>query len=440
VPKVELCGLGPELKADVAALVQAALAQMHPGYDSPSIKPDPSIVDNSLSTTQELAETEQKYKAVISSLEAQLAASNNQVQDIHAVLDKLKSQLDMQRGKTRQLEQRILQLTKAEVTLKATNNQFRAERDAAVARERQAILAKDQLEVNNAQLCSQLSDLQNEHELTLAQLNDATYKHQQLENRISQLNGENSYWRQYSCSQATSMGAPVRPGPVGNAQSSCPPARVRVSAPAARRHTVPNVFPVPSIPVAQAAPVNISRPSKHARTDSIDSISAGSNGTRSRVSSDSSTTFALRPMKIEPADPTQFSTAASAASPSDSTRYPSHIYAPGAHALPYGSQQAPSAAPISYPVQTYLRPMTSYAPVPVPVSQPLPAATTSPASIHQPTLFPPSLASGAGPVPTYASMHTPATRVNIVSTHMHQFLAQLFIISPTGKPECKFCK
>lgn len=428
---MEMCGLGPELKAEVASLVQAALSKIHPDYDSSAIKLSSSGIDISLLSAQELAETERKsYKDIIASLEAQLTASTKQLQDAYADVNDLRGQLDTQKNKTRQLEQRILQLSK-EGGLKASHSNV--ELDAALAREREAVLAKDRLAAQNAQLGAQLIDAQNECELKIAQFNDATYKNKQLESRVNELTKENAYWQQHSCFQAAAptSAPPTQPAPTTGPQPNRPPT-VYFSAPVARRHTVPNVYQAPSAPAGRTElPQDASRPPKRARTDSDASTSATPGG---------STAFPLRPVKLEPIDINHSPPEAPKSSPSNSTRYPPSLspqaYVPcsnvATHAQPrytaYAqathAQQPSLNTPIPYNGQAPLQPVPSHPhmPAPRPVNAPIPV----------PSMFP-----HQAPAPRQASQLKNEAPIPV---HLKHFLDRMFTCLPNGHLECNFCK
>lgn len=427
-----MCGLGPELKAEVASLVQAALSKIHPEYDSSAVKLSSSGIDISLLSAQEFAETERKsYKDIVASLEAQLAASNKQLQDAYSEVHDLKGQVETQKSKTIQLEQRILQLTKAEGNLKGTYNHLCVERESASAREREAVIARDQLRAQNAQLSSQLTDVQNECELKVAQYNDAMYKNKQLEARISELTKENAYWQQHSCFQAAAPSSAPAQSPTAPRNGPT----VYFSAPSVRRHTIPNAY-APSAPTT-SLPQETSRPPKRTRTDSDASGTSGS--AHSGVSS-SSVTFPLRPVKLEPIDTNLSSSGAPISSPSNTTRYPPslspQVYVPSsnaathaqprytAYAQPIYAQQPPLNAPIPYNGQAPLRPVPSHAPMPAsgPVNAPVP-------------MFAQQAPPGSAPRPA------PQVRTEApFPAHLKQFLDRVFTCLPNGHLECNFCK
>ncbi|KAG8715304.1 hypothetical protein FRC11_004710 [Ceratobasidium sp. 423] len=434
-PKVGYRGvLSDEVKAEVASLVQAALAKMQqPGYDCPINKTTLPVVE--ISTADTDTETERKYKEIVSALEAKLSETNKQLENAYRDLGDARDQLEKQRAKAVQLEQRILQMSEVETTFKSTMSALRAEKERALAREREALLNRDRFGVHNVQLSNQMTEFQSELDLKVAQLNDAAYQRQQLENRINELNKENMSLRQSMSSQGASTGAPTQSGAATETetcpQSAQPPSNLYFAVPVngARRHTVPNVYPS----AVQTSPTTLSglplnRPPKRARADS--DVSAGSDSTQSRVSSGSSATFALRPVKPEPSGsnpPTSTPTA-----PLNNNGYPQYQaqahspVSPTPPVSPYypQQQQGTYATPISYQNQASYQ-----AVVPQGSTSAPPTMGTTP-SVTRP------------PVPSMAATHTqmmrptPAQRVASVQ----QFIDQMFFFTPAGFPECKICK
>lgn len=380
-------------------------------------------------STQDLTETERKYKDLLLSLET----SYKETQDEHGIPSDLKIQLNLQRNKIVQLEKRILKLGEAEESWKNTCARLRAENDDAEARAREATLSKDMLAAQNAQLSARLAELQDVHALNAAQLDDAIYKNQQLESHISQLAKENIYWRQRAYPRAPT-GAPT-PGSANDpgSQSNYPPNGPHFKGPPGRRHTVPNVCLAPPAPVCGEAPTNLDRPPKRSRTDSVDSSSSSSNGFRSRAPSESATTFALRPAKPEFVDPRRFP---STAPPPSNPHYPPwHVRVPNTQIPPTYSQAAPATIPYVATGHQVLPTMQA------------PAVPGKPA----PGMFTPAHATGLNhadapanvPSSATAPAPTPASQVRAEpsnSARMNQFIGQLFTLSSTGHPECRACK
>ncbi|CAE6463648.1 unnamed protein product [Rhizoctonia solani] len=434
-PKVGYRGvLSDEVKAEVASLVQAALAQMQqPGYDCSITKTALPVVEIPTADT----ETERRHKEIVSALEARLSETNKQLESAYHDLGDARDQLEKQRAKSVQLEQRILQLSQVETTFKSTMNVLRAEKERALAREREALLNRDRFAAHNVQLSNQMSELQSELDLRAAQLNDAAYQRQQLENRINELNKENMSLRQsvtpQGASTGASTGAPTQSGattgPATSPQSAQPPSNLYFAVPVngARRHTVPNVYPSatqtsPRVP--SGLPLN--RPPKRSRADS--DVSACSDSTQSG----SSMTFALRPVKFDPAGSNP-STSASIA-PSNNTGYPQHQaqahspVSPTAPVSPYypQQQQGTYATPISYHNQASHQTQVMIPQGPTSTPPTVGAAQ----SVTRPPM--PSMASA----PAQMVQPAPVQRVPTVQ----QFIDQMFSSTLAGFPECKICK
>lgn len=406
--------LSPELKAEVTSLVQAAMAQIRTQYERP-IKSDrhsPSLCDSSQDSAPELSEIEkQTLNDTIASLQEQLATSEQKVRDACGLLNNCKLQFDAQQGvhatKTKHLEQRILRLTEAEVSLKATYTQFRNERDASVRREQAAVLSKDELQAQNNLLSSQLSEMRDEYALKVAQLNDTSYIRDQLEARVSQLDRENEHWRQYYATITSSFG----PNQLWTPSPGHPPV-VYFSVPQApnnRRNTAPDILQTsPTAPPYPGLPKNEHRPAKRPRVDS----SASASTTHSRVSSTGSETFALRPVKFLPPATTEHPPSPTKSvhdvAPPRYSAYVSQQFGPADTGV--GTQSAPAPNP---------HPPMSMAHVPPPPRVPSP---TPPRSTAQPLL--------AQRVPPKES----------IPVHVQEFLLKLFPPTAAGHPECKFCK
>ncbi|ELU43245.1 PTPS domain-containing protein [Rhizoctonia solani AG-1 IA] len=258
----------PEIKAEVTALVQAALSKIQPsGFDCSINKASPCTIRVSSVDTE--TEADRKYKEIISAFDAKLAESDRQLQSAYHDLSDAQDQLEKQRAKSVQLEQRILQMSEAEGILKSTLTALHAERDSALSREREALLCRDRAEMHNAQLSSQISELQGDLDLKTAELNDASYKQQRLESLINELNKENASLRQTLSSQGDPTGAPTQSGVATSPQTGQPPANLYFSvpmAPGGRRHTAPNAF-APVAPTILSIPPT-SRLPKRARADS----------------------------------------------------------------------------------------------------------------------------------------------------------------------------
>ncbi|CAE6431396.1 unnamed protein product [Rhizoctonia solani] len=422
-PKVGLCGvLTDEVKAEVASLVQAALAKMQqPAYEHSITKTGSPVVE--ISTVGVETEVERKYKEIVSALETKLSETNKQLQNTYRDLSDARDQLEKQRAKSVQLEQRILQMSEAEGTVKSTLALFRTEKDKALARERDALMCRDRAGMHNAQLSNQLIGLQSELDLKIAQLNDATYVRQQLESRVNELNKENMFLRRATSVQGAPTGVPIQSGPAAatSPQSAQPPSNLYFSVPvtgAARRHTVPNVYP-PG-PSAQTVPQSslINRPPKRARADSDGPVT--SDDSRSRVSSASSVNFALRPIKLEPAELNP-STSTPAVPPYNASHPQYRAYSPVSPTAPMSPyyiqhpQQQTYATPIPYQAQAQGLPSAS------------PTVATAP-SVARPPIMPSTSAQ--------MMQSAPVQRIPTV----RQFIDQIFLYTPTGFPECKICK
>ncbi|CAE6466637.1 unnamed protein product [Rhizoctonia solani] len=407
--------------------LQAALAKMQqPAYEHSIAKTVSPVVE--ISTVGAETEAERKYKEIVSTLETKLSETNKQLQNTYRDLSDARDQLEKQRAKSVQLEQRILQMSEVEGIVKSTLAVFRAEKDKALARERDALLSRDRAGMHNAQLSNQLTGLQSELDLKIAQLNDATYIRQQLESRVNDLNKENMSLRRATSAQAAPTGAPIQSGAAAAAtspQSTQPPSNLYFSVPitgAARRHTVPNVYP-PAQTVPHSLPLN--RPPKRARADSDGS--AASDGSRSRVSSAGSMTFALRPVKLEPTESNPSTSAQTV--PMYNASHPQYrAYSPvsptapvSPHYIQQPQQQQTYATPISYQNQASYQTR----------AQGLPPASPTVATAHSVTR-PPTMAS------TTAQMmqHAPVQRMPTVQ----QFIDQIFLYTPAGFAECKICK
>ncbi|KAH7344453.1 hypothetical protein B0J17DRAFT_2308 [Rhizoctonia solani] len=439
-PKLGLYStLSPEIKAEVTSLVQVALAKIQqPGYECSITKTTSPVVE--ISTADIEAETERKYKEIVSTLEAKLSESNKQLESAYRDLSDVQDQLEKQRVKSVQLEQRILQMCQAEGTHKSALAVYRADRDKALAREREALMNRDRTGMHNAQLSSQLTELQSELDLRTAQLNDATYLRQQLESRVDELSKENMTLRRATPTQAAptgaSIGAPNQSGvaTTTSPQSAQPPSNLYFSVPVAgatRRHTAPNIYPQ-AAPTAQTVPsgLPINRPPKRIRADSNGSVT--SDGTQSRVSSGSSMTFALRPVKLESAESN--SSTSTPTVPSNDvgySQYQTHPpISPIAPASPYYTQSRQQwgtyPAPIQYQNQASYQTQTT---VPQGPSSASPTMATAPSVTRPPVL---TMAS----TPSQMMRHAPAQRVPSVQ----QFINQMYNSTPTGFPECKICK
>ncbi|CAE6390105.1 unnamed protein product [Rhizoctonia solani] len=427
-PKVLSEMLTPEIKAEVTALVQAALSKMQPlGFDYSIDKTSPCIIQ--VSSTDVETEAERKYKEIVSALEAKLAESDRQLQSAYRDLSDTQDQLEKQRAKSVQLEQRILQMSEVEGTLKSAIAVLRAENDNAFSREREALMCRDQAGMHNAQLSNQISELQGDLDLKNAQLNDASYKQQQLESRINELSTENASLRESLSSQGAPTGAPAQPGATTSPQTAQPPANLYFSVPVvpgSRRHTVPNAFPAVAPAVPNSLPVN--RPPKRARADSNASVISDS--MQSRTSPGSSMTFALRPIKIEHSDSTP-TTSTTLVPPSNHSnalpRYKAYSpVSPTAPVSPYHTQpQTTYASPTDYQNQHSYQ-VHPGAPQ-VPSSAP-PTMAASPSVTHPPRS---SFISN----PAQMMQPTPQ-RV----PHVQQFISQMFALTVPGFPECKICK
>ncbi|KAF8761834.1 hypothetical protein RHS01_00441 [Rhizoctonia solani] len=342
----------PEIKAEVTALVQAALSKIQPsGFDCSINKASPCTIR-------------------VSSVDTETEADRNdmQLQSAYRDLSDAQDQLEKQRAKSVQLEQRILQMSEAEGILKSTLTALHAERDSALSREREALLCRDWAEMHNAQLSSQISELQGDLDLKTAELNDASYKQQRLESLINELNKENASLRQTLSSQGDPTGAPTQSGVATSPQTGQPPANLYFSvpmAPGGRRHTAPNAF-APVAPTILSIPP-ISRLPKRARADS--NASPTSDSTQSRASSGSSTNFALRPIKVEhsasnPLASTEIQTAF--ASPAHHQNQPPYQAPPG---VPQGST---SALPAMAASQVKCHPPQSFVSAPAHTTKPAP--------------------------------------------------------------------
>ncbi|KAJ1310899.1 hypothetical protein OPQ81_009414 [Rhizoctonia solani] len=432
-PSVGFCeGLSDEVKAEVASLVQAALAKMQnqqPIYECSVSKTLLAVAE--ISTRDAESETERKYKEIASILEAKLSETNKQLENTHRDLDDVRDQLEKQRAKSVLFEQRILQMSEAEGTLKSTLAVLRAEKDNALAREREAQLSRDRAMIHNVQLLNQLTELQSNLDLKTAELNDAAYIRQQLDSRISELNKENMSLRQVTPSQGPPTGAQpqsgVAAGPTTSPQSTQPPSSLCFPAPVigtTRRNTVPNICAPPAAPATpNRLPFN--RPPKRARADS--GGSDGSEVTRSRVSSGSSMPFTLRPVKPEAAESNQ-STPTPTVPSNSARRAPQYqaysLISPTAPASPYYAQQRQSTyvAPIPYqnqgPYQTQIM---------VPSSAPPTIATAPPVTRpHASTIV-------SNPI----QITQPAP---VQWDPIQQFINEMYLYTASGFSECKICK
>ncbi|CAE6516100.1 unnamed protein product [Rhizoctonia solani] len=422
-PKVGFCGvLSDEVKAEVASLVQAALAKMQqPAYEHSIAKTVSPVVE--ISTVGVETEIEREYRETLSALEAKLSEANNQLENAYRDLGDARDQLEKQRAKSVQLEQRILQMSEAEGTLRSMFAACRADKDKAVARERDALFSRDRAGIHNAQISNQLSELQSELDLKNAQLNDATYVRQQLESRVNELSKENMSLRRATPAQGAPTGVPTQYGPTTNS-SPQPPSNLYFSVPnagAARRHTVPNVYP--QGPASPTTPLN--RPPKRPRADSDGS--ATSDDSRSRVSSANSMTFALRPVKLEQTESNPSMSAPTILpSNTDNPQYRAYSpVSPTAAVSPYYTQQSQQqiyAAPIPYQNQASYQSQSqgpSSAPptmVTTPITRP-PVPTMAPASVQM-------------------AQSAPSQRIPTVQ----QFINEIFFCTPAGFPECRICK
>ncbi|CAE6491479.1 unnamed protein product [Rhizoctonia solani] len=433
--------LSPEIKAEVASLVQAALTKIQqPGYEFSIAKTTSPIVE--ISTADIEAETERKYKEIVSTLEAKLSESNKQLESSYRDLSDVRDQLEKQRAKSVQLEQRILQMCQAEDTHKSTLVVLRADRDKALARGREALLNRDRAAVHNTQLSNQLTELQSDLDLKTAQLNDAAYLRQQLETRVDELSKENMSLRRAMPTQGApigaSTGAPIQSGVATGAatspQSAQPPSNLYFSVPvagAARRHTAPNIYPQ-AAPATRTVPSSLplNRPPKRARADSNGSVI--SDGTQSRVSSGSSMVFALRPVKLESAESTpSTSTSTIPSNHTGYSQYQSHSpISPTAPTSPYYTQSPQQRGTYTTPIQYQNQaPYHAQAVIPQGPSSASPAMATAPSVTRAPA---PTMAS----TPAQMVHHAPTQRVPSVQ----QFISQMYNSSPTGFLECRICK
>ncbi|CAE7076794.1 unnamed protein product [Rhizoctonia solani] len=419
-PKVGFCGLlSDEVKAEVASLVQAALVKMQqPAYDHSIAKTMSPVVE--ITTVGAEAEIERKYKEIVSTLETKLSEANKLLGSAYRDLGDARDQLEKQRAKSVLLEQRILQMSEAEGAAKSTFAAFRAERDNALVREREALLSRDRAGLHNAQLSNQLTELQSELDFKTAQLNDASYVRQQLESQVSQLSKENMSLRGGAPTQGVPTGASVQSGSTGTSpQSSQPPSNLYFSVPiagAARRHTAPNIYP-PAAPASQIAhSPPLSRPPKRIRSDS--DASTTSDGSRGSM------TFALRPVKPEPAESNPLTFIPPVQSnKSNKSAYPQYrAFSPVSPTTPmtpyYTQQHGPYAVPI--PPQTVVPQGPPYA---------SPTIATAPSVTRPPA---PTMAS----TPAQMMQSAPIQRAPIVQ----QFISQMFLHTPAGIPECRICK
>ncbi|KAF8680226.1 6-pyruvoyltetrahydropterin synthase [Rhizoctonia solani] len=415
----------PEIKAEVTALVQAALSKIQPsGFDCSINKASPCTIRVSSVDTE--TEADRKYKEIISAFDAKLAESDRQLQSAYHDLSDAQDQLEKQRAKSVQLEQRILQMSEAEGILKSTLTALHAERDSALSREREALLCRDRAEMHNAQLSSQISELQGDLDLKTAELNDASYKQQRLESLINELNKENASLRQTLSSQGDPTGAPTQSGVATSPQTGQPPANLYFSvpmAPGGRRHTAPNAF-APVAPTILSIPPT-SRLPKRARADS--NASPTSDSTQSRASSGSSTNFALRPIKVEH----------SASNPLASTEIvpPNHngdvlprykaysSISPVTPVSPYYTQQTAFASPAHHQNQP---PYQAPPGVPQGSTSALPAMAASQVKCHPPQSFVSAPAHTTKPAPQWGPIQ--------------EFISQMFAFTVPGFPECKICK
>ncbi|KAG9103312.1 hypothetical protein FRC06_011448 [Ceratobasidium sp. 370] len=390
-PRME-SAISPTLKAELTHMVQAAMSQIRAEYTQ-SLKPESAQAER-----QVLNET-------TAALEAELATTRKQVQDACVVLNSFKSELDTQSAsyaaKVQQFEQKIAALSDQEASLRAMNAQLCADRDVAIRREQQLVLSNDQLTARNLQLSSKLSDMQNEYTLKVAQLNDAIYSRNQVEERLLQTTKENEYWRQYyAASASTSQGQP-------------PPA-VYFSIPQMpnRRNTVPDISTAPPQYVSFRHP-NPTGPQgqKRPRVDSISS-SVSVDATDPPGGSSGSGAFKLRPIRP-------------LASSHSTLRGPQPLTVSQTGPSP---TQATGAASITLPRPSDPAPLTPPAPPPAPAP---PAVIrlehAPPPSKPQPSLVIQPAGEAVSPTST-------------VSPCMQQVLRQLFPVSAAGQRECKLCK
>ncbi|KAF8609386.1 hypothetical protein BDV93DRAFT_518210 [Ceratobasidium sp. AG-I] len=438
-PKMEQV-LTPELKAEVASLVQAAMAQMRTQYEHP-IKPDRNSPNSCNNPVPELPETErQTLNNTIASLQDQLVATEQRARGACTVLNNSRVRYDSQQGayatQLRQLEQRILQLTEAEVSLKATYTQFRNERDAAVRREQEAVIAKDELQAQNVLISSQLSELHDQFALKVAQLNDTSYIRDQLEGRVVQLSNENEHWRQCYAAIAASKLDPNYP----RTPNSGPPS-VYFSVPQAatnRRNTAPNILQTsPNGVQYPGLSANEHRPVKRPRVDSTASTST--DGAHSRVSSSGSETFTLRPVQHPRTITTQ---------PLPSPTKSFHVASPLASV--YSTSPTASVHPVSPSTFVHITTPSQAAPTSslsgpvntdgftcfVPPRNPPPTVTLVPAPRPSRAPSPPS-GSRSAAQPLLAER---SPLKGSIPAFLQEFLLQLFPPTTAGHLECKLCK
>ncbi|CEL58233.1 hypothetical protein RSOLAG1IB_02979 [Rhizoctonia solani AG-1 IB] len=419
----------PEIKAEVTALVQAALSKIQPLGFEHSIDKNPGCVVQVSSTDVE-TEAERKYRGIVSALEAKLSESDRQLEGAYRDLSDAQDQLEKQRAKSVQLEQRILQMSEVEGTLKSALAAFRAERDHALSREREALMCRDRAGMHNAQLSNQISELQGELDLKDAQLNDASYNQQQLESRINELKAENVLLRQ-SPPQGIPTGVPAQSGATTSPQTAQPPSSLYFSVPVAhsvRRHTAPNILPAPAPTIPNSRPVI--RPPKRARVDPNASITSDS--TQPQVSSGNSGTFALRPVKSEHSHSTPLVPTMSVPPSNQSSTLPRYKayspVSPTAPVSPYHAEgQVTCASPTRYQNQP-LRQAHPSAPQAPSSSAPITTTVVSPSVTR-----PPGQALSSNP--TQTMQPTPQW-----APHAQQFINQMFALTLSGFLECKICK
>lgn len=414
------------------------MAQLH--HPMKSDRDSPRSSDGSMNPASGLSESEkQTLNNTIAALRQQLATTEKQARDAFALLNSSRLQLDAQQGihatKARGLEQRILQLTETEVSLKATYTQFRNERDAAVRREQEAMAAKDELQAQNILLSSQLSEMHDQFALKAAQLNDTAYVRDQFEGRVTQLNREIEHWRQCYVALASVKDLNQHGSP-----TSGPPPTVYFSVPqiaSNRRNTAPNILQTSPNGV-QYPGLNGSehRPAKRPRVDSAGSTCTM--GAHSRVSSSGSETFALRPVQ-----PSHMVANQQLPSPTKST----HATSPTA--FTYSTSPTTSVHPITPTTSIHITPTqaanSSSLSGPantggfscfVPPRNPLPAVSIGPVPHRSRVPSPPT-------APRSTAQPSLSDRVPLkqpIAAYVQEFLLKLFPPTAAGHPECKLCK
>ncbi|KAG8743929.1 hypothetical protein FRC10_011115 [Ceratobasidium sp. 414] len=389
----------PELRAELAHMVQAAMSQMRAECTQSNLKPGSAQAER-----QVLNET-------TATLEAELAAARKQVQDACIVLNSFKSELDTQSAsyaaKVQQFEQKIAALSEQEASLRAMNAQLCADRDIATKREQQLVLSKDHLAARNIQLSSKLTDMECEYSLKVAHLNDAVYLRNQVEERLLQATKENEYWRQY---YASSTSTPTPTSTSTSTSQGQPPPTAHFSIPRMpnRRNTAPDISAAPPqyMSFRQSNPTG-PHSQKRPRVDSASSSVSVDAANTLRVSSGSEA-FKLRPVRP------LFSHGALRGSQSSTISQPGQATSPTSVALPLPSAPAPPILP---------------APAPPAVIRPEPASQPPALSPSKPQLSPVDQ-------PAEGAILAPGT----VPPHVQQLLRQLFPVSTTGQRECKLCK